>query len=608
MYTVTASFNGVTTGGSDNSSTASSVNVILQPTPNNVNSYFCSNPGTVVAGSPNGGLGGSGQQDERSYSIPANSNSFTFGVAENNNPLVPGTIGITAFADVTGAQIAPSNGQQTATATQNILTSPSQNDVVTNIVSTPATAYHVASTNNHNNLANFGILTTNGTSSVVSGATVHYVVTSSQGNTAGTGTCGGTTNPVGTLTCAVPVPQTLANPAQSSPYTVTFTVPQTANNGVTAAVPTTSSQLLTATPATSGSETTLSCGGTSTKRNNPNSCFEPTTATTETFTATVTDGSAAENPEANVLVRFDGDNGSLNYDNSHGPNSGRLNAETGSIPPCITDDSGSCTSTFTLSGPPTDGDTFTVSGYAQGADDSNVGTEDSAQVEFTNQRVVGEPTNISVSAANANPSVGTNDVIRAQVSDAFGNTSGAGAAGNQVFFQASLGATFASTGTRQATATTGTDGQALVAVTANGAGPATVTATLAPATGNSDSCTDTGGNCTASVTVTFHGQTVTSHKEHPVITSIGSGHRGRVNIHVTSHPKVGGASVHYYRVKHGQRHLLGTKITSGGGKSSKQIRGLKPGKTYGFQVKVGSGGHAGVHAGYSKVVHKKVHK
>jgi hypothetical protein len=493
-------------------------------------------------------------------------NTVTFGVNQSAATATAGDAGsifISAYPyngatpNATTGVPAPTSGAPTASAQEKVITGAHQNDAVTNLAATPPSqtgtagqpvTYTVTATN-----------VSNGVTSVVSGATIDYTVTDSQGNPVGTphtDCSGNPTDQFGTVKCNVTTPTPTSTPTgtpiSSGPYTVTFYAGQDAPAGCTPVasctypyytnVPTATATLNSASPAANNSQVYVTCGGSSTNRDQNNDCFEPTSASTETFTAHVTNAPPSGSPagtegaaESGVQVTFYfncASNGTTTT--NQGPqapcgnaNGATAGSETATLAPasCVTGTDGSCSTTLTLSGAPKDGDFWEVGARifagAAGATPvysynnpnhvtctgQNVNCGNGAgdgYVEFTNNFQPGHANNVSIAAASATPAEGTNDVITATVTDAFGNP-----VNNltPVTFTVTGVGQF-SNGTTQQTVSTGPNGQAQVTLQSTSVGVSHVTASLSPSgtTCNSTGSSSSGsaaGNCSSSTDVTW---------------------------------------------------------------------------------------------------------
>jgi hypothetical protein len=606
-----------------NSGTGGTITVVLQPT-GGIDSQFCSGvdtpggtdysaaPGSHnLAGAPSGV--GNGTQDSDNFALSATTNSVTIGVDAVRATSGTGQIQITAFPPNTAATGStpgpnqPAAGSASATALENIVAAPNQNDVVT--------ALHVASSNQTGTVGQsvpFVVNATAGATSAVQGAEVYYSVTSSQGNSTGAdNTDCGATDQFGNVTCNVMVPPTTA--VQSGPYTVTFKVPQDTSAATPVHVsntvpktnsgPTATATLNSAQPAAASSAVYVTCGGSSTERNENNDCFEPTTGRTETFTAHVTNpptsGTGEGAAEPNVQVTF--------YFNctphatpttadvaNQGPQApcGNVNGaasvgtEKATLAPatCLTGTDGSCSTTLTLNAAPNDGDWWQVGARiltgATGATpvyseananhaNNSVNPTGAARqggdgyVEFTNHFQPGPANSIAVSSASATPTVGQNDVITATVKDAFGNAVNNG---TPVTFTVTGVGEF-SNGSVQETEPAGPNGQALVTLQSSAAGVSHVTASLSTA---GTTCTGTAnassgaaqGQCSATTDVTWQpssggnpgggnpppsgGKT----KQHPSL-SCTSPAKGVLKCTIQTNPAVSGLTVTMHRYTNG---------------------------------------------------------
>lgn len=550
------------------------ITVALQPT-GAIDSQFC--------GPANNATVGNGSQDVLAGAVPTGaSNTYTFGVNEANATAAPGTIQIKAFPQngTSGTPAAGTAAADVATATQTVVTATTQNDAVTALAVTSGDNQVVT----EGGTATYKVQATNGAASDVQGATVTGTVTSSQGSPTGSAVTCSTTNATGVSTCTLPAPSTIPT-LQTGPYTVTFSVAR----GGTAGAVTATAHLVTAPPAPGTATVDTTCGTSATERTNSSTCFEPTSASSDNFTATVTtpDTSAgaapgATNPVVGVQVTF--------------TRTGGTSTDTSSIAPttCLTGPDGSCSATLTYTGTPAQGDEFHVTATV------STGASDTATVTFDNN-FTGEPTNVSVSAADASPVTGSDDLITAQVANQFGSASGAG---ETVFFTASNGGRFTNGGS-QTTGTTGLNGQAQASLTDGTAESVTVTASLDPA----GDCTTTGGQCSDSTTVTFTKPVSPppSKKkvEKPTLT-LKSKTKGHLTVHTVTHPSLSHQSMHFFKVsKHGNRHLLGVQATGSGGHATRTFK-LEAGKKYRIQVRIVHDSH--VISKFSKIKSEKVKK
>jgi len=506
LYTVTATENNAAIGGN--------VTVVLQPT-GGVNSQFCSgtdiaanNYGTtpashnvdVAAPNPNA----NGAQDSATFALNG-SNQATFGV--NEAAAAAGQIGITVFPQNSTSNTAAS-GAPTATALENIQTAAAQNDVVTSISASPASQIGTPGGTVH-----FTVTANSGSSAVVQGAKVYYSVKSSQGNSTGQDNvaCAGTTDQNGTVDCAITVPATTS--VQSGPYTVTFKVPQNTAAEIAANAthpsatipasnpgPTTTATITTAT-APKGNETvTVACGDKNTARTSASNCFVPLNATSISFTATVTTptgtgGAAVAEPGVQVNWSVAGFVGN-SAGNTTASSQSNLNPLS-----CVTDSTGSCSTTLSFKGTAAEGDEFQVTATLTN------GRSGSATVTESNKTVPNTANNISVAAASPTATVGQQDIITATVTDAFGAPPNDQ---QQVTFTVTGAGTF-SNGTTQQSVTADGTGHAQVTLVSSAAGTSNITASLNPT--RSD-CQDTAaqsggaaGNCSATTSVTWSAAT-----------------------------------------------------------------------------------------------------
>jgi hypothetical protein len=438
-------------------------------------------------------------------------------------------------------------------------------------------------------------VTATGPGGTVQDVAVQYQITDAAGNLVGgtehcydntSATVGAEvwTNYAGQVGCLIPQPT--PGPGQLAPFSVKFSLV----NGIDGAGymlgdPSVTSNTTTqfpVEPAPAGSTVSVTC--TSTEKNTNSDCVQPTANKTTTFTAKVVaaDGTT---PVSGVGVTW-------TVTTTSGSDSATVSPTA-----CASGADGTCSTTVTVNSP-AQGDKFTVSAHINTGDGSGTLTYD--------DHFAGAPEKISVSAGKSTALPGSGDVITATVTNRFGNAAGAN---DEVFFTVSGAGNFvkgagqgSGNGTTTATAFTNAAGVAKVVVNSNGSGTSNLTANLPPA----GACTVTGGQCSATTSVTW-GATGPKVSEHPVITHIHSRVAGRATIHVVSHPKVANASVHYFKVSaSGHRTLLGTSRTNSAGKASKQFRGLTPGKTYRFQVVVHSGHNPGIAKGSSAIVRKTV--
>jgi hypothetical protein len=128
-------------------------------------------------------------------------------------------------------------------------------------------------------------------------------------------------------------------------------------------------------------------------------------------------------------------------------------------------------------------------------------------------------------------------------------------------------------GSTSGLATTGSDGVARVAVESSQVGSVTVTANLQPgsATPNCTSPADSStgaaaGNCSASTTVSFQAPVV----ERPTLAVTPLGH-GKFRLRATTHPKITGARIGFYRLSNG-RHVSIAAARAGNGIATATVR------------------------------------
>jgi len=561
LYTITATEPTGKTNGN--------VTVVLQPT-GGVDAQFCSGGAGIGAGGASA-TGGAGAQEARTFTL--SSNAVTIGV--NEVTAAPGQIAISAFPQ-NGTNATPASGAPTASAIENINTAAAQNDVVTTLSASPSNQIGTPGGTVH-----FTVTTTNGASSVVSGAQVYYTVKSSQGNSTGQDNqaCGALTGQMGTVDCAITVPATTS--VQSGPYTVTFKVPQNATgqtNGSAAGVggipptnagPTTTATITTATSPAGNETVGVACGDSTTARDATNDCFVPLSQKTISFTATVTTptgtGGAAV-PESNVQVTWSITGNPCCPPVSAGnttANNSNLNPQT-----CVTDASGKCTTTLTFTGTPADGDQFQVTATLTN------GRNGSAFVTQTNQTQRRVANNIKLAAANASPKTGSADVLTATVTDQFGQSANDQA---QVTFTVTGAGTF-SNGTTQQTVTADNTGHAQVTLVSGSAGTSNVTASLNPTQTNCETTAanngGTAGNCSATTSVTWSKSSTTTTGRQGVSVKLACfSHRAhRVTCVAQLSKNIGGVTVVFWD-NHGNK--IGTDVTNRFGHARVHLHGLK---------------------------------
>jgi hypothetical protein len=504
-----------------------SIRVNLQPS-RRLDSQFCTPTSST---NPTAGAGNLDRDDL--VINTAQSSSVSFGV----NAATPavGTVAITAY---------PSNGTDTpgpvsATASQTFVAGGSQNSIVTGLSVTPATQYQTESTP--------GIawtVTALHASSVVSGVGgITGTITSKQGNPTGTSIqCTPTTDATGSVTCTGSAPPTTAT--QTGPYAVRFST----FTGPTTSVATTATLTTEAAPP-KGTTLAVTCGDRRTLRSSPNACYVKTTdaslaiSVVATVPAATTGGAAT--PGSNLAVSF-----------SVSPFGAAVDPTT-----CATDASGACTVQLEL---PTPGATDTVYSVAAKLS-TGAGQNATATVTDTPQIPA---TNISVSPASPNGAVGRSVAVAAAVTNQYGNPASSGVS---VSFTVAGGEL--ADGSTSGLATTGSDGVARVAVESSQVGSVTVTANLQPgsATPNCTSPADSStgaaaGNCSASTTVSFQAPVV----ERPTLAVTPLGH-GKFRLRATTHPKITGARIGFYRLSNG-RHVSIAAARAGNGIATATVR------------------------------------
>ena len=523
---------------------AGNVDVIARPDANStLDVDFCStmDQGNGAAVAPlNPTNNGPGDFDEATF--PIVNGTATVGVqavAGSGHATVKATIGTSSKSADLQVLVAPKAGGGTTDTT-------SQNDVVNTLAASPPSVSDTPGSTEH-----FTVTATCVTNpalsdqipcpvadATVGGATISYAVTDAQHNVVQqsgghpNGSCGTTSDADGTIDCAVPAPTPTTG--STGPYTVTFYDHQARCTGNTGTAPQpTCEPTATATlnsfpaPAANSAQIKVSCGGASTERTASNQCAEPTSATSETFTASVTSTSSGNAALSTVVVTWSlactsssqsvagvsntnpnatgtnsGNNNCTSVDSdtaTYNSGSGTSNG-TAKLSPtsCVTGSNGTCTTTLTLSAPAPEGLAFDVTGTIKDYTSSTTSQEsDTASVIFTN-KFSAAPTNIAVSAASSTPTTGTTDQITATVTNAFGNAAGSG---TSVTFTLTGQGTFTN-GAVQQTVTTGPDGKARVAIQSSTIGSTTVKADLDPKQTN---CSASGGQCSASTTVVWAG-------------------------------------------------------------------------------------------------------
>ena len=593
LYTVSAT--------EANSATGGEITVTLQPT-GGVDSRFCSGtphayqtttPSGAAVATPYNPNPTNGGADSATFTLGGN-NKVTVGV--NEAAAAAGQIQITA-SPYNGTSATPASGAPTASALQTIQTANAQNDIVTALAATPS-----SQSGTQGSSVNYTVTATNGSSNVVQGAYIYYSVKSSQGNSTGQDNvaCNNPTDQNGQVTCNVNVPPTTG--VQSGPYTITFKAPQNTalQNNPSSAIPagnsgpTTTATLTSSSPAPTGSTVTVDCGTAKSSRTASNVCIDSTTTKTETFTATVTSNpttTGGTRPAvAGTIVSF----------NVSGPNGcwagwtgcSAPGTETGAVSPlqCTTGADGTCSTTFTVTGTPNDGDWFRVNATiqtgtpaAQTTVSSNGGNTHDAFVVFTNRTPPNTANNISVSAASATATVGQQDVVTAKVTDEQGN-----AANDQqpVTFTITGVGTFQG-GATQTTVNANAQGIAQVTVVSGRAGTSHVTASLNPTFSNCQQPANpnTGGkagNCSATTDITWSGGS-TSGQRFGVSVKLAcfSHHKHKVTCVAQLNKTISGVTVVFW-TKSGTK--VGSDVTGSAGKAKIHLSGLKSGSKHRYQA------------------------
>jgi len=475
--------------------------------------------------------GGAGQPDQVQYALTDNGDgtaTVTIGLnADNGAGGAPaaGSISILAYADQ-NANNTKDGAEPSATATQNYVTAPNQNEVVSTLAVTPT------STNASPGDGIDFTVTASNAKGVVPGATVSYVVKDSQGATKTTDLDSNNCNVTGqdgTTDCFVVAPTPTTSPASNGPYTVTFFVRQASGAGASAPAgsePTTSATINEfSTPAGTTPAVAVSCGGATTNRYTSSACNEPGNATSETFTANVTDSASTAStkpPMAGELLdwtvevytptcggpqdwecySFLGGGGSTATfpTKSGGKQFPTVGAQTGKATfsnnaQCVTDASGSCSVTLTLSEAAQDGTLFRV--FSQVHD---TGQSGEAQVQFANQ-FFPDATNIAIAPPSQPATTGQSKVVTAKVTNQFGqgynntcwNSCSNASDAIDVTYTITGAGTF-SDGTTTKTVSTTDQGLAQVAVISSGSGTSTVSASMSP---NGSDCTVAAGTVVA---------------------------------------------------------------------------------------------------------------
>jgi len=602
LYTITAT--------EANSATTGEVTVTLQPT-GGVDTEFCS--GTphnyVTGGTPSGTAqalpynpgAGNGTADSATFTLDG-TNKATFGVKEAAAAAGQASITVSPY---NGTSTTPASGAPTAQALQTFITASAQNDIVTALSATPSTQNATIG-----QTVPFTVTVKNGSSNAVQGAYVYYSIKSSQGNSTGSDNVACSGNPTdqnGTVTCNIAAPPTTG--VQSGPYTVTFKVPQNTAGGVLASAaippanagPTTTATLTTSNQAPAGSIVNVDCGGTNTKRVSSNVCFEPTSARTETFKATVSGPANAQgvrSPVAGVVVSFATINSPSNCNGTNPagagatPNCPNPGTEKATIPDCTTGADGTCTSTMTIDAAPVDGDQFEVRATIQTGPGTGVPTpvssnccssnQHDAYVIFTDRAIASAASNISLTAQSASQTTGHTDVVTAKLTDPFGNAANDQ---QQVTFTITGAGTFQG-GSTQQVVFADQNGIAQATVVSGAAGTSHVTASLNPIQSNCEQNADPSigakaGNCSASTDIAWTKSTTS--------------HRVVVNLHLSCFsPKrhvvkcvgqlnrpISGVTVVF---RNAAGTVVGRDVTNAAGKAVMKLRGLKSHKTHRYHA------------------------
>lgn len=354
---------------------SASLNIILTPSAG-VDSEVCDGPrntshsstGSFSFLNPTGadningqGAGNPGQPDQATGTatgpITIGINEYTgdsyTGFSPHGTPTaVAGTIGITAYVDSNSdAQV--SSGEPKATANLDIVSSPSAvnqagQDEIVDALTVDQTAVNRI---NGNYYTPFMITAKHG-SDLVAGTDVLWQMKNAAGTIIDNDTCGATNNSDaadlgasdGMAECDVSTPDSTTSDG-AGPYTVTFFVPKASCDAgssffVTGCEISTTATITTYAKATAGSIVKLTCGTATTAHYAPYYCWEPSSATSETFTAKVL-GLATPSattptvPEPNVVVWFNQE--------TYGGTAGGYGTTTPAN--CVTGTDGTCTVT-----------------------------------------------------------------------------------------------------------------------------------------------------------------------------------------------------------------------------------------------------------------------
>jgi len=237
-----------------------------------------------------------------------------------------------------------------------------------------------------------------------------------------------------------------------------------------------------------GTTVTLTCDNNRTSAAG-DACQNPTSDTTEGFTATVRN--AAGTPVAGTLVRF-------TLAQTAGPVDAN-DTESLSVTEGVTDANGQITTVLTNT-KPVSGEVFTVTAQIGQQGNATAGFTDTATKTWANP-AANEARNITLAPESATSTIGDVRQLTATVTDRFGNP-----VENVAVTFNETGTGRFTNGTSQTTVNTGADGKASVEVTTQSneaPGQQTVTASL-PTTANADECE------AAANTTTVGGQTTTA--------------------------------------------------------------------------------------------------
>jgi protocatechuate 3,4-dioxygenase beta subunit len=500
-YPVVYTVNVLDSNGNAATDTTTPINILAQPQPGQAIVLNLVGGGTPTNLTPNPGAAGAPVQ----VSVTPHGSQIIFYIealsaSSTNTPPGSGNVALTVYSDANGTHLPAGQTQGTATAVIQNVAVPSgeepNQELAQSLTATPPGPFNGTTGQQLTDT----VTVTAAAGSVTEIVPVYYVITDSQGNrVGGVQFCGysnfysGSPSPSnlpGETTCnlTVPTPTPSTTPPSTGPYTVTYFVPQSKGAGASGPAPgepQTSVTINQFTPPTTDT-VALVCNGT--QKTAANACVDNTTVTQQTFTATVsTAGGAAA---SGVVVAF----------SVVKTNSGGAPASSGSVAPtqCITDSSGHCTATLTVSGP-VNGDVYTVTAQIQGA--SNTGS--SASATETYGAFNPQTRNIAFATPTDTATVGTTRIATVTVTNGFGSP----VPGASVTFTTSGVGGFAG-GVTQTTVTTGNNGQAQVVATSGTAGTQTITASLNPNNTQCSSAAGTNnqppaGNCAATETINW---------------------------------------------------------------------------------------------------------